>query len=208
MLVWLYWDPVFWQPVHNASLILHATSWILHNTLPAPTILYCGSVVPRNSSLFLHDISLIYDMSIIPHIASQKFTDPSPIPAIPYSTRLPPHRTLPIFLCLSTPTSCCGTVCHFLFCSILLPQRSCQYLSKELPVRIAHRIAGFRNLPFIVGCNPTLLHVVSLIPAALGADDVGCVFLLPCTDTSSPFMLFLHQYCTMLANWWQGIVYA
>lgn len=37
--------------------------------------------------------------------------------------------------------------------------RSAQYLHKELPVRIAHRIAGFRGLPFIVGCNPTILHV-------------------------------------------------
>lgn len=39
--------------------------------------------------------------------------------------------------------------------------RSAQYLHKELPVRIAHRIAGFRSLPFIVGCNPTILAVVS-----------------------------------------------
>ncbi|XP_025090281.1 3-methyl-2-oxobutanoate dehydrogenase [lipoamide] kinase, mitochondrial-like [Pomacea canaliculata] len=40
--------------------------------------------------------------------------------------------------------------------------RSAQYLSKELPVRIAHRIAGFRNLPFIVGCNPIILQVHEL----------------------------------------------
>jgi len=40
--------------------------------------------------------------------------------------------------------------------------RSAQYLHKELPVRIAHRINGFRNLPFIVGCNPTLLSVHEL----------------------------------------------
>ncbi|XP_012944307.1 3-methyl-2-oxobutanoate dehydrogenase [lipoamide] kinase, mitochondrial, partial [Aplysia californica] len=40
--------------------------------------------------------------------------------------------------------------------------RSCQYLHKELPVRIAHRINGFRNLPFIVGCHPTLLSVHEL----------------------------------------------
>lgn len=33
------------------------------------------------------------------------------------------------------------------------------YLQKELPVRIAHRIAGFRALPFQVGCNPTILAV-------------------------------------------------
>uniref|UniRef100_T1IX65 Protein-serine/threonine kinase n=1 Tax=Strigamia maritima TaxID=126957 RepID=T1IX65_STRMM len=38
-------------------------------------------------------------------------------------------------------------------------KRSAQYLQKELPVRIAHRIVGFRNLPFIVGCNPTILAV-------------------------------------------------
>jgi [3-methyl-2-oxobutanoate dehydrogenase (acetyl-transferring)] kinase len=37
--------------------------------------------------------------------------------------------------------------------------RSCQYLHKELPVRLAHRIAGFRGLPFIVGCNPTILSI-------------------------------------------------
>ncbi|CAD5121075.1 DgyrCDS9613 [Dimorphilus gyrociliatus] len=40
--------------------------------------------------------------------------------------------------------------------------RSVQYLHKELPVRIAHRIAGFRNLPFIVGCNPSILSVHEL----------------------------------------------
>ncbi|XP_054155074.1 3-methyl-2-oxobutanoate dehydrogenase [lipoamide] kinase, mitochondrial-like [Oppia nitens] len=37
--------------------------------------------------------------------------------------------------------------------------RSALYLQKELPVRIAHRIAGFRALPFLVGCNPTILAV-------------------------------------------------
>jgi [3-methyl-2-oxobutanoate dehydrogenase (acetyl-transferring)] kinase len=40
--------------------------------------------------------------------------------------------------------------------------RSAQYLHKELPVRIAHRINGFRNLPFIVGCHPTILYVHEL----------------------------------------------
>uniref|UniRef100_A0A8C1R3N6 Protein-serine/threonine kinase n=1 Tax=Cyprinus carpio TaxID=7962 RepID=A0A8C1R3N6_CYPCA len=38
---------------------------------------------------------------------------------------------------------------------------SARYLHKELPVRIAHRIKGFRSLPFIIGCNPTILQVVS-----------------------------------------------
>jgi hypothetical protein len=41
----------------------------------------------------------------------------------------------------------------------LIKKRSALYLQKELPVRIAHRIAGFRSLPFLVGCNPTILAV-------------------------------------------------
>uniref|UniRef100_A0A8C6S9R3 Protein-serine/threonine kinase n=1 Tax=Neogobius melanostomus TaxID=47308 RepID=A0A8C6S9R3_9GOBI len=32
----------------------------------------------------------------------------------------------------------------------------------ELPVRIAHRIKGIRSLPFIIGCNPTILQVHEL----------------------------------------------
>lgn len=40
--------------------------------------------------------------------------------------------------------------------------KSAQYLWKELPVRIAHRIAEFRSLPFIIGCNPTILEVHEL----------------------------------------------
>lgn len=39
---------------------------------------------------------------------------------------------------------------------------SSRYLHKELPVRIAHRIKGFRSLPFIIGCNPTILQVHEL----------------------------------------------
>lgn len=39
-------------------------------------------------------------------------------------------------------------------------KKSARYLQQELPVRIAHRIKGFRSLPFIIGCNPTILHVV------------------------------------------------
>ena len=42
------------------------------------------------------------------------------------------------------------------------PQKSARYLQQELPVRIAHRIKGFRSLPFIIGCNPTILHVVTV----------------------------------------------
>ncbi|XP_036783200.1 3-methyl-2-oxobutanoate dehydrogenase [lipoamide] kinase, mitochondrial isoform X4 [Manis pentadactyla] len=40
--------------------------------------------------------------------------------------------------------------------------KSARYLQQELPVRIAHRIKGFRSLPFIIGCNPTILHVHEL----------------------------------------------
>lgn len=40
--------------------------------------------------------------------------------------------------------------------------KSARYLHKELPVRISHRIKGFRSLPFIIGCNPTILHVHEL----------------------------------------------
>lgn len=44
----------------------------------------------------------------------------------------------------------------------IFPQKSAQYLHRELPIRIAHRIQGIRNLPFIVGCNPTILAVHEL----------------------------------------------
>ncbi|XP_066579341.1 branched-chain alpha-ketoacid dehydrogenase kinase [Amia ocellicauda] len=40
--------------------------------------------------------------------------------------------------------------------------KSARYLHKELPVRIAHRIKAFRGLPFIIGCNPTILQVHEL----------------------------------------------
>lgn len=61
--------------------------------------------------------------------------------------------------------------------------RSAQYLHHELPVRLAHRIAGFRSLPFIVGCNPTLLavhelyirafHILNDFPDILSLEDVS-----------------------------------
>jgi len=60
--------------------------------------------------------------------------------------------------------------------------RSAQYLHKELPIRVAHRIASFRNLPFIVGCNPTILavhelyirafHILNDFPEILSNEDV------------------------------------
>lgn len=40
--------------------------------------------------------------------------------------------------------------------------KSAQYLHKELPVRVAHRIHSFRSLPFIVGCNPIILAIHEL----------------------------------------------
>jgi len=40
--------------------------------------------------------------------------------------------------------------------------KSAQYLQSELPIRIAQRIMDFRNLPFIVGCNPNILGVHEL----------------------------------------------
>ncbi len=50
-----------------------------------------------------------------------------------------------------------------------------------MPIRIAHRIAGFRNLPFIVGCNPTILavhelyirsfHILNEFPEILSVED-------------------------------------
>ncbi|CAF0823824.1 unnamed protein product [Rotaria sordida] len=37
--------------------------------------------------------------------------------------------------------------------------RSAQYLHNDLPIRFAHRINDFRNLPFVVACNPLLLEL-------------------------------------------------
>jgi [3-methyl-2-oxobutanoate dehydrogenase (acetyl-transferring)] kinase len=36
---------------------------------------------------------------------------------------------------------------------------SSSYLRRELPIRLAHLIKEFRNLPFIVACNPSVLEV-------------------------------------------------
>lgn len=47
--------------------------------------------------------------------------------------------------------------------AFVVMQRSAQYLHKELPVRLAHCITAFRQLPFIVGCNPSLLSVASTL---------------------------------------------
>jgi len=40
--------------------------------------------------------------------------------------------------------------------------RTTQFLQTELPVRVAHRIKGFRQLPFIVTTNPKVLEVMEL----------------------------------------------
>lgn len=40
--------------------------------------------------------------------------------------------------------------------------RTSQYIQTELPVRLAHRVKGFRQLPFIVTTNPKILEVMEL----------------------------------------------
>jgi len=67
--------------------------------------------------------------------------------------------------------------------------RSAQYLHKELPVRIAHRVLGFRQLPFIVGCNPTILSVHELY---IRAFNILSQFP-PITDTATE-----HKYSQLL----------
>ena len=52
---------------------------------------------------------------------------------------------------------------------LVLLQRSAQYLRKDLPIRFAHRIDDFRNLPFVVACNPLLLELVRTHIAAAHA---------------------------------------
>ena len=37
--------------------------------------------------------------------------------------------------------------------------QSANYLRNELPIRLAHLIKEMRNLPFIVGCNPSMLEI-------------------------------------------------
>ena len=44
----------------------------------------------------------------------------------------------------------------------VLFQNSAQFLHKELPVRLAQRVSGFRSLPFIVGVNPDIAEVHEL----------------------------------------------
>ncbi|XP_043574691.1 3-methyl-2-oxobutanoate dehydrogenase [lipoamide] kinase, mitochondrial isoform X2 [Chiloscyllium plagiosum] len=67
--------------------------------------------------------------------------------------------------------------------------RSAKYLYNELPVRIAHRIKGFRSLPFIIGCNPTILQVHELY---IRAFQVLSDFP-PITDSKTE-----SQYCKMI----------
>jgi len=38
--------------------------------------------------------------------------------------------------------------------------RTAQYLQTELPVRVAHRIKGFHDLPFVIVTNPKILGVM------------------------------------------------
>lgn len=41
-------------------------------------------------------------------------------------------------------------------------QKSAQYLQRELPIRLAHRVSAFRGLPFIVAINQHFCAVVSI----------------------------------------------
>ena len=36
---------------------------------------------------------------------------------------------------------------------------SARYLHRELPIRLSQRLSDFQDLPFIVGCNPSLREV-------------------------------------------------
>ncbi|XP_023773573.1 3-methyl-2-oxobutanoate dehydrogenase [lipoamide] kinase, mitochondrial-like isoform X3 [Cyanistes caeruleus] len=67
---------------------------------------------------------------------------------------------------------------HFL--SGFSGQKSTRYLQQELPVCITHHIQGFCNLPFIISCNPTILHVKlsDLPPIQLHSDEVQYCALL------------------------------
>uniref|UniRef100_A0A8C1MZU1 Protein-serine/threonine kinase n=1 Tax=Cyprinus carpio TaxID=7962 RepID=A0A8C1MZU1_CYPCA len=71
---------------------------------------------------------------------------------------------------------------------------SARYLHKELPVRIAHRIKGFRSLPFIIGCNPTILQVVSS-PTPL--QDFSLIVHC-CDEKCNRLLLFLDGPCYTL----------
>ncbi|CAL4084609.1 unnamed protein product, partial [Meganyctiphanes norvegica] len=83
--------------------------------------------------------------------------------------------------------------------------RSAQYLQKELPVRIAKRIMAFRDLPFIVGCNPTILGVHelyirafnilnSLPPIETDDDDRNyCQKLVVLLDDHKPYTSYLFE---------------
>lgn len=62
-------------------------------------------------------------------------------------------------------------VLFLLFCSppsnrtnsaLVSNQIGAEFLRKELPIRLAHRIAEIRALPFIVGCNPQIQTVHDL----------------------------------------------
>lgn len=104
------------------------------------------------------------------------------------------------------------------------PQSSAKYLHKELPVRIAHRIKGFRSLPFIIGCNPTILQVVrthTAPPVATAAREArerrprGRLYnkkatLGSCTGES--WLNFeweegtaLFRCCCLHCSWWEGV---
>ncbi|CAF1182096.1 unnamed protein product [Didymodactylos carnosus] len=67
--------------------------------------------------------------------------------------------------------------------------RSAHYLHKDLPIRLAHRIDDFRNLPFVVACNPRLLELIKTLEQEKLFTD-----LLQCTlDSSSDTLPLLAE---------------
>ncbi|CAO3587531.1 unnamed protein product [Absidia cylindrospora] len=67
---------------------------------------------------------------------------------------------------------------------------SANYVRKELPIRIAHRLREFQNLPFIVGVNPHMQHVYRLYWEAF--DRLRAVPPIETLDQNQRFCEMLH----------------
>lgn len=118
---------------NNSELQNGATSFIYHSR-PQNAISMNNGLTKEFSQSSLDRLSHLYNQPEVDHYAARP------------SVRLTPSSML------YTGGSSDGL--HLL--------KSSQYLQKELPVRVAHRIAGFRRLPFIVAINPILLSVHEL----------------------------------------------
>ncbi|ORZ16997.1 branched-chain alpha-ketoacid dehydrogenase [Absidia repens] len=67
---------------------------------------------------------------------------------------------------------------------------SANYVRKELPIRIAHRLREFQNLPFIVGVNPHMQQVYRLYWEAF--DRLRAVPPIETLDQNQRFCEMLH----------------